>query len=282
MTGAQDRFKPMHEAHSIEQVVMTVRFDRPLSDEAIRSADEAMSLFQDALPRRDSIQGMAFQVSPQGMMPMVPPISDVPNGIARTRTDHGGALIKDLRIDRQSINFRTFEYTRWENVWAEARKYFSSLLPRLGETNIAAYALSYVDKFVWTGSCQTCRPTSLLKKDSLYVSPISFDTDDLWHCHSGRFMSANDRIKRLEAVNIDCVDENVITGIAPQIVRVVRISTTLTDFLNQKGFSNFELPVTEAINYLDNAAQDLHDSLKSIFGAIVNDEIADQVDLNAS
>ncbi len=282
MAGAQDRFRPMHEAHSIEQVVITVRFDRPLTDEAIRSADETMSSLQDALPRRDSIQGMAFQVGPQGVMPIAPPIVDVPNGIARTRTDNGGALIKDLRIDRQSINFRTFEYTRWEAVWTEAREYFGSLLPRLGETNIAAYALSYVDKFVWTGSRQTCRPTSLLKSGSLYVSPASFDADDLWHCHSGRFISANGHTKRLEAVNIDCVDENDITGITPQLVRVVRISTTLTDFLNQQGFLPRELPVTDAIGYLDGAAQELHSSLKSMFGAIVNDDTADQVGLNAS
>lgn len=273
-------FRPVHEAHAIEQLVATVQFEQPLADDAIRAAMDVMSRFNDVLPGRNEIRGMGFQIGPQGVTPIASRISGVPDGIVRTFSDGRGVVVKELRLDRQSLVFRTLTYTRWDAVWGEARRYFEVLLPIFGGINIAAYALSYVDKFIWTGSLEKCRPIALLKPSSPYISPASFEATDLWHCHFGRFVAAGEQTKRLEVVDFDCIDEADALGATQEAVRVVRISTTVTDFFNQPGFSAYLLPADESMPQLDRAFSALHSLLKDVFGAIVGDEAAIQVGLN--
>lgn len=280
--AALDGFRPMHEAHAIEQLIVTVQFEAPLADAAIKSVIEIMGQFQDSLPGKNDIRGMGFQFGPNGVTPISQYTPEMPHGIIRTLTDGKGVVVKELRVDRQSLVFRTLNYTRWDNVWAETRGYFSKLLPTLENTNIAAYSLAYLDKFVWEGSRQTCRPERLLKQHSRYISPASFDANDLWHCHSGRFISANNQTKRLEVVDVDCVDEVDGTSINAEPTRVVRISTTLTDFLSQPGFPPVQLQANKSLEQLDIALTEQHNSLKQVFSAIVSDEIANLVGLNAN
>lgn len=283
MSGAQSGFKPMHEAHAIEQVTFTVRFDRPLTELAVRSSAEVMDSFAD-LPGKAITQSMmGFQFGPQGVMPVPLPMSAMPNIIVRTRTDNGGALFKELRLDMQSLVYRNLAYTRWDAAWSEALSYFKPLLVALGEdVNIAAYALGYQDKFIWTGDPKDCRPTHLLNLQSPYVTPKSIDTTDLWHCHSGRFIAVDENTKQLEAVNLDCLDEPDLSGTSRQPSRIIRITTTLTDFFNQPDYLPLMLSAGEAPDYLARVYPIVHNSLKNIFGAIVNEETANQVGLYAN
>lgn len=281
-TAAYVGFKPLHEAHAIEQLIAAVQFDRPIDDAAIRAVSEVMTRFQDALPGRSEIRGMGFQVGPLGVTPIAPSTSELPSGVVRTLSDGRGVVVKELRVDRQSVVFRSLVYTRWDAVWGEAGRYLSELLPVLGETNVAAYSLAYVDKFVWSGTPETCRPALLLRQGSPYISPGIFDATDLWHCHSGRFVTSGGPSRRLEVVDLDCVDETDSGMSDAKPVRVVRISTTITDQFNQPGFQSVTMPAAQGTAHLERGFVELHTLLKTVFAAIVSDEAATQVGLNAN
>ena len=280
--AAQVGFRPVHEAHAIEHLLATIHFDRPIDDHGIRTAIELMAQFQVELPGRNEIRGMGFQIGPQGVMPLTQGgPSEVPDGLVRFLMDGRGVMVKELRVDRQSIVFRTQAYTRWDAVWSEARGYIQALLPRLGVANLSAYSLAYVNKFIWTGSPESAQSESLFRPDSPYVTSKSLEAKDLWHCHTGRFESNSTQVKRLEAVNLDCADEQDEAG-QPQ--RVVRISTTITDIFNQPGFTPHQVNGEEALPMLDRAFPELHIVLKDVFSKIVSDSVAAQIglDVNAS
>lgn len=272
--AAQDGFRPVHEAHAIEHLLTTIHFDRPIDDNAVRVANEVMAQFQGELPGRNEIRGMGFQIGPHGVLPLPASPPDAPNGVIRFLMDGRGVMVKELRVDRQSLVYRTQLYTRWDAVWAEIRQYIHTLLPRLGIANISAYSLGYVDKFVWIGVPSACQPGLLFRPNSPYLTPKSLDATDLWHCHSGRFEAVTTQIKRLESVNIDCTDEPTELG-QPQ--RVVRISTTITDIYNQPGYMAHQMNGMEAPAILDGAFPQLHDVLKRVFAQTVSDSISTQV-----
>jgi uncharacterized protein (TIGR04255 family) len=257
---------------------VTIHFDRPLDDHDIRIASESTAQLQSELPGRNEIRGVGFQIGPQGVMPLMQGgPTDASNGFVRFLTDSRGVVLKELRIDRQSISFRTQVYTRWSEVWIEARRYIDLLLPRQGDSNLSAYSLAYVDKFIWSGHAETAQSASLFRPSSPYIAPKSLEAEDLWHCHTGRFYKSSAQVKRLEAVNIDCSDELNETG-QPQ--RIVRISTTITNILNQPSYEQHLVRGDNAMTMLDQDFPALHDALKAVFSEIVSESIAKQVGLN--
>lgn len=277
-------FVPVHEAHAIEQLTAVVNFDHALDDSEMLEADKVLARFDAALPGRAEIRGVGFQFGPLGVVPIAStPGNDAPNGIVRNISDPRGAILKELRLERQSILFRTTSYTRWDKVWGEAKEYFGALLPLFGEACVSAYSLAYSDKFIWRGEKVQCRAAGLLRADSPYVAPGIFKAVDLWHCHSGRFIQSESGAKRLEVVDLDCIDEIELGMAGPESIRVVRISTNLTDQLVHPESTAKPLSAKGGISALDSAFVAFHTQLKDVFESIVTDEMAIKVGMkNAS
>jgi hypothetical protein len=121
--------------------------------------------------------------------------------------------------------------------WSEAQTYFDEILGHIGSSQVASFGLTYIDKFIWTGRPEACRPTELLRTNSLHIAAKSFDARDLWHCHSGAFSRFSDTVKRLEVVDLDCLDEaDTQGGQAPVLRRSIRIAINVVDLLNQPGY----------------------------------------------
>lgn len=272
-------FVPVHEAHAIEQLQATIVFARPLSDSEMRHVMESMTQFEDSLPGFSQIMGMGFAIGPQGVNPIISNAAETPAGVMRTFTNPKGLVIKELKLDRQTLTYRTLEYTRWATVWSEAQNYFSGILPELpSDVNLSGYVLSYSDKFIWRGDVTDIRVDCLLRKGSPYISPETFSANDLWHCHSGKFIKMNDFTKRLTVVDCDCVDE-FDSGVNR---RVVRIGTTMTEMLNQPGFTQVNIPLPDAMDKINKVFPDLHRSLKDVFASVVNDDVAKIIALQSS
>lgn len=278
-TAGPEGFRPVHEAHAIEQLTAVVTFDRSLSDAELAQADAIMMAFANNLPSRAEIRGIGFQIGPSGVMPLTGAhVSDSPNGIVRFMTE-AGVNLKELRLERSSIFFRTAAYTRWDKVWGEAIQYFEALLPCFGQAMVASYSLVYHDKFVWHGDRSNCKASTLLRSDSPYVAPGVLETSDLWHCHSGRFIESNNGSKRLEVVDLDCVEESENRPSGPQQSRVVRISTNLTDTLIYPESKAAPIYAAAGRNELNNGFIEFHNKLKEVFLSIVNDETSIKVGL---
>jgi uncharacterized protein (TIGR04255 family) len=279
-TAVQDEFRPVHDAHSIEQVAVTIQFSTPLADDAIRAVSEAINRFSNVLPNRNDIRGMGFQIGPNGVTPITTPMGDQPSGIIRSLADARGVQIKELHVDRQNLIFRSQAYTRWDAFWEEAKEYSSEVLRHLNGNVVTSYGLTYIDKFLWMGRPERCVPTDLLRENSPFIASKSLHAHDLWHCHSGAFTRMSDTIKRLEVVDLDCVDESdVREGEVPTTRRAIRIAMNVVDVYNQVGYAPHAVSGVDSLGELDLRFNELHARQKRIIGEILNDQSATRIGL---
>lgn len=281
MTTAESdaRFVPLHDAHAIDQLVATVQFASRLTDGELDAIGSAMAHFQEQLPNTHQVRGVTFNFGPEGITPVQQADAAAPDGFVRFLAD-GKTALKELRVDRDSLVFRTQVYTRWDAVWKEARSYFDKVLALLEPGRVSALGLLYVDKFIWMGPPDACRPSFLLRDDSPYMTMNSLASQDLWHCHSGRFLKAAADVKRLEVVDIDCLDEPHETAAGAVQRRVLRIATAVTDIYNQPGFEPRKQPQGNVIDDAEVAFSGLHIELKRVLSEIISDTYAARVGLN--
>ncbi len=156
-------FEPIHAAHAIEQVVFILRTEQPLDEVFFLQAWEKAKQFKTEadMPGQPQTITLAFGLT----MPQQPP----PRLFVLNRTAADGTLEKELRIENNSMSFTTFRYTRWDEVWSQARRYFIGILPIYAENSkIAAVGLNYIDKFKWVGELSECK-TNILNASWLEV-----------------------------------------------------------------------------------------------------------------
>jgi len=264
-------FNPAHEAHSIEQVLFVVQFGRPLTDEELLKVRQSTSVFKVSkeLPATTELQGFTINMGMGAPMP-------VQNGFMLYRTGPDGTVEKELRIERNSVTFRTTHYSRWENIWNEAKKYFEPIIPLFSTNNKATgISLNVFDKFIWSGAIEKCSAEALLSRESKYLCPYLFENKDLWHSHTGAFIRVDDQTKRLININIDSLDE--IQGNNP--CRVVVIATVLTDLLNQPGYTPYDLEEINSMAEIESKFQELHIYGNGVFGNIINYDISKRIAL---
>lgn len=264
-------FNPIHEAHAIEQVLFVVQVDRPLNDDELTKVRQVALRFKtkDELPAITELQGFTFGIG-------VGSPSPIQNGFMLYRTWSDGTVEKELRVERNSITFRTLHYSRWANQKEEAKKYFEAIIPLFSENNrITGISLNYIDKFVWSGDLENCHANFLLRPESDYVCPHIFNAKDLWHSHTGAFIRVDNKTKRLLNVNADFLDENQPDG--PR--RIVIIATVLTDMLNQPGYEPFDMSKANVMMEIEAKLHQLHIFGKEVFSNILNEEMSKRIAL---
>ncbi len=268
------RFEPVHEAHAIEQVIFVLQIDRPLDNVNFAEVCKIADQFKSELPGYAEIQGLALLIGargPSGPLPTGPMV-----GRVFSRTGLDGTVEYELRVERDSVTFRTSLYTRWDAIWTQARRYFDTLVPKyVAHANISGISLNFVDKFLWVGPASECRPNLLLRPESNYLCPHVYSAQDLWHSHTGAFLHVSNETKRLLNINVDYLDENRPNGIQ----RVVAITTVLTDLMNQPGYTPSQDAAIDAIKFLDTHMTQLHNFGKQVFGNIINDAMCKRIAL---
>ena len=194
-------FEPIHAAHAIEQVAFVLRMEQPLEEASFALAREAVKQFKNEsdLPGQAEVKTLAFAFGPVGQPSQHPSqFLSQPSPIVLNRMAADGTPEKELRIDHDSITFKTLRYTRWEAAWLQARKYFEIMVPiYAANMKIAGISLNYVDKFKWVGNPTECRMSLLLHPSSIYLCPHIFEAEDFWHSHTGAFLRADEYTKRL-------------------------------------------------------------------------------------
>ncbi len=269
---AQGHFDPAHDAHAIEQVVFVLQIERPIDEKPFNEVRDAVAQIAFDLPGRSEIQGVGIML---GAMGIGAPIPSPITGNVFSRTSPAGLVESELRIDRTSVTFRTTLYTRWDGVWAQARKYFDFLIPRyVAQARITGISLNFVDRFIWSGATSECRPSLLLRPSSKYLTPQVYEASDLWHSHTGAFLRADSQTKRLLNVNVDYVD-----GPPPAKQRTVAITTVLNDMFNQPDYEATEFTQRGAVQFFESHMQDMHIFGKQVFGNIINDEMKKRIAL---
>jgi uncharacterized protein (TIGR04255 family) len=266
-------FKPVHAAHAIERVSTGIQFAQPLSETDFKEIRELASAFSDDLPRQVEIQAMMLAIGPPGGSPEPP----FPGGFLLQNMERDGSVSSELRIETASVTYRTDTYTRWHDVWSKAKKYFDILIPKfLSYSEVVSINLTYVDKFVWDGELSECQPKLLLRNKSEYICSHVYNSGELWHSHTGKFLRVEDKFKRLLNLNIDCLDEKEASG---NDQRVVKILTVVTDNINQPGYKTVEIKSDTVVDFIDEHMRELHIFSKNTFGKIICDEMCKRIGL---
>ena len=187
-------FKPIHDAHAIERVSIGIQFVEPLNETDFKTIRELASTFKDDLPRQVEIQGMMVSFGPPGRSPD----PSFPGGFLLQDMERDGSISSELRVETASMTYGTDTYNRWQDVWSKAKKYFNILIPQfLSYSKIVSINLTYVDKFVWDGEISECQPSLLLRNNSEYICSHVYNSGELWHTHTGKFVGVEGKYKRL-------------------------------------------------------------------------------------
>ncbi|MEY3978904.1 MAG: hypothetical protein RLZZ375_333 [Pseudomonadota bacterium] len=276
----QGHFRPVHAAHSIEQVVFSVHFDRQLPPESFAAVVHATEQFRGEMPGGGPIQGVSFAIGGAGMPP---PFFQQPipiSGVMLTRSAPDGSIESELKVEHASLSFRTTRYSRWATIWNTAQRYFSALLDSYiaAGAQLTSVGQNFVDKYVWHGEANACAAEKLLRRDSAYVATQIFNKCDLWHSHTGAFERINAHTKRLTNINVDCLDE----AVNIESRRVVVITTVLTDLFGQPSYDPIVVTSNNVLAFITTQMHALHTENKRILAATITDAMASQIALNGT
>lgn len=267
-------FEPIHKAHAIEQVSLGVSFDQELDDDGLKAAKDAIGNPEE-LPGRAEMRGFSLMIgAPTSMSPVAPSVAG--HGFTKTRGD--GTIESELQIQKSVIIFRTTAYTRWANLWTQAKTYFDAVLSiYLSKVRVTQVNLGYVDKFVATTAPDLCHPQEILRENSPHLTPGVLRSQNLWHCHTGAFDRVDEYVKRLTNVQVEYVSERR----NEQDRGVVVIRTVLMDMYNQPGYTPFQLQPEATVHSVYVAFERLHALGKGVLRNIITDEMARRIALEA-
>lgn len=265
-------FAPVHEAHSIEQVIFVLQYDRPVNDEAFKQILDISAAFEEHLPAKS-------QLVPQFSISFGTPSNFTPNfqnGISYRRISPNGTLDTELRIERHSITYVTTNYTRWNPTWQKAKEYLDQLIGvYVQHARINAISLNYVDKYVWKGASEDFQPRLLINDESQFISRNIFSTQDFWHSHTGAFYKINDTVKRLLNFNVDAIEE----PIEGKFHKVISLTTVITDMLDQPGYALIDYDQANLVEFVDHAMQSMHDFSKTVLTSTLTLDVQKQIGL---
>jgi len=267
-------FEPLHKGHAIEQVIISVVMDSEIPEGTLTEIKQTIGTPEE-LPAYAELAAVSFAVGPG--LPASAALAPSTTGHLFRKVRPDGITENELKAHRNTLSFRTTLYTRWNVLWSLAKTYIEKLLPYYARHGrVAQLSLNYIDKFIWYGAKDQYDITQVLRRDSPYLAGHIFETKDLWHIHTGRFMLADDATKRLINVNSDYLDERR----QGETRRTISIRTALIDSFNQAGFNEFNLVNQQLIDSVDKHFQELHELDKVILKSILTADTARRIALS--
>jgi uncharacterized protein (TIGR04255 family) len=268
-------WKPDNAAHSVQQVVARLIFNQEVTDvpwKKIAPIAKEAALKLD-LTTENAVQEINFQVLQSG--PRGP--QTVQAGAEYLRLEREGFFSDKFIATKRELVFEEWRYTRWaalaekirETVILVSKHYFGSVA-------LNAIQLQYVDRFEAADPNNPVACSEVLRFPGKFISEAAFSEDQPWHSHSGFFEKVSSTVRRLGNVNIDVADLQTVPMESP--IRMVRITTTLTDLFNQPTYDAFDNDSATA-EFLEERLQHLHIRSKDIFAQIVTDAAASKVSL---
>lgn len=265
-------FEPLHKAHAIEQATLVVSFgDVEVSNDAFAEIKKVGEQFKDDFPGQRAVGTFKMEFGPGK-----PASQRRSDAVLLQRTMNDGTTENELRVERNSVAFSTNYYTRWSDLWGRVQKYFTAYLPHYVDLGPPALIqLQYVDKFVWSGAIEECRPTQLLRPQSKFLCSHIFEATDLWHSHTGIFVWPEQTTKRLLSINVDCIDDQQLQGNR----RVVAIATLVADNLNPSAGTPSKISPEACIRLVGERLHQQHALDKEILRDLLTEEFSRRIAL---
>lgn len=286
MVGDQiDGWRPIHDNHAIEVMAVVVTFSQPIPDMLLKrilraSEDIAVNM---GLKSRHAVSALQFAFEAGGISQSPASLNQGRIFSAHFEPPEGplmpSRLAEQLQIQHNAIIYRTWRYVSWTWQVERIRKLMSPAIEGVSSTvGQASIRLEYLDRFRYDGGNIESAISGLLRTDSPFIAPHVFSAVDLWHSHTGAFVTSGKQSKRLQQVMADAIDEPPPpqSGAAP--VRWVNITTAIEDRFNQSGENDEEINLDAIFRNLDS----MHILLKDVLESVITSEMAERIYLRGS
>ena len=272
----QNMIKPCYENHAIEEAVFVIRLTSPLSQKhfdnilSLKETHEIKATFPRIRQTVGRVMGVKFEKDQQPVIE--PETKSNLTGIFFERFKPSGLAEKVLAAEGDRIVFHCFEYTRWNEIWQEARNFLKAISFFLSDLRVAIVALNVRDKFIFKGSPKSFDPAILFKKGSPYLTPNIFKIRELWHCHHGYFEKVTN-----QKVDKELLVTNTSTEMSGSNELNAKINCFFEARLNPPGIDVQEL--FDETDLIDELMTDLHYKNKKVLNDIIVKDMAKRIDL---
>jgi len=263
-----NHIEPSNERNAIKVVAFALEFIEEIEESLIH---EVITLYQgnnklkETLPRKELHQSVIIQLGSLQQATSKPV-----GGVTFDCLSPDGTQKWALSLRTNALIISCAEYTRWEEIWLQAKEYFALILPLLSEKHFSLVALEYIDEFIIKSDPYSNEwKNELFKEDSKYIPSNIYEVQNLWHSHHG-FISneGNGDMSTLNNVNIDHISEQSLVN--KIIIRTQHKSQFLQPRLYEGDFLN---------EIVENIFNKNHGENKRIMRDLLSDEMCSEINL---
>jgi uncharacterized protein (TIGR04255 family) len=197
--------KPIHGSNAVKVVAFALELKEHLTTgdfSVLQSCHDETTAYLPIIKAHNSV---TFKIENDGSSPVANE-----SGIAAltfTKPKEGTNETEiALHVRDSAIIFQCLNYSTWANVFNEASNVFKDIIGKLGADKlVGGVSLEYLDEFQVLETESNWKQ-ELLNVDSKYLQSYIFDTNGLWHSHSGYL---NGSI--LNKINLECVEVEQLT-----------------------------------------------------------------------
>jgi len=270
-----ERLQPSGDKHAIKSVSFAVELDGPLDKDAFAEISSLHPKLQQKLPRKIENTGFLVNVNPRIGLQATTPTPEI-SGIVFDRLMPDGTQEWSLDVSSKHVVVGGANYTRWNDMWAEARALFRVVLPTvLRSRSVTTIGLQYLDEFKWRGNRSDFRAEFLFQKGSNYIAPNIFELNDLWHNHHGFFRHCDSPCahRGLTNINIDVADQEDFRVIAISTAHRALLPESIVDIDTLMG-------ANDSTGTLDELLETMHQLNKELLGGLLTPDMQERINLN--
>lgn len=259
--------RPSRTENAIKVVAFAFQFERSFTLGELSVLESLHEGANDSLPRKQRLEALTIQFNPAspGIQTSAQPNT---GGITFDRLTPTGEAEWAFTAKDNTAVVQCTVYSRWEEIWGNARAYVERFLPVLGENNrIISAGLEYLDEFVILDE-KTDWISDLFDRNSKHLTQNMFETDSYWHCHTGFFSpTQDDRGRFLTRINLDYINNNEAEHV---VVSKMQHQLQLVE----------AIPFPEFLqNDMNGFIEDMHNLNKSVLFDMLSNEMAAAIKL---
>lgn len=269
---------PIAGSHAIKTVSFGLEWRAPLSEDVLLLLKTLHVKVRDRLPRLTQQEAIELQILVSPDPPPQPaPANPRLAGLKFEALQPNGEPHWSLVIQGNFLAVTCHVYSRWQEIWPQARGLLAPFVPVLArECGIAVIGLQYSDQFRAIGPAGTFLAADLWRAGSPLLPAQVFTLQDLWHAHHGFFEQLDEPRSHRRLNNID------VDVIAVNQQHLIQLTTAHRAFLDQQTRDSAQLLGGSEDGLLDHFMGELHQVNKRILRQILNDAVCHHINLRVA
>ena len=270
------RYEPIRGSHAVQEAVFFIQFAPEINRAAFVNISAGSADIEAILPNKSDIRMLQFNGNEDGSSSFIEGVC----GIEFVLKNEEGQPVWVMRFSSDSVSVHCAAYTRYDDVWAQARNLLLKALALVPTGHaISGVGMRYIDRFRYNPDAGHYDLADLFRTENRYVTPRCFDAGIRWHCHNGWFAPVKGmdpargfQAECLNQLNLASAEEVTPAGSSVMLT----IDHNLTVQPNQLG----EFNVSEREHeWLDDLMLALHKDNKRTMAQLLTDTVCKRLNL---